>query len=153
MEKIKIIPQKEFDYIYSRVTRLCVDMVIKSGNKILLTKRKINPYNNLWHFPGGTVSFKEPLEDAIRRIAKSELNVDIEKMKMIGMMELLNDEEIHPVSIVFLVDVLPGQIKLDFQASEYAYFDKVPFDSIKEHKEFVRSNFKNIEIGEDNGSK
>lgn len=39
-KKIKIIPKKEFDYIYSRVTRLCVDMVIKSGNKIYRNKNK-----------------------------------------------------------------------------------------------------------------
>lgn len=71
------LTKEEFDSIYSKVPRLTVELVIKDGDKILLTKRSIEPCRGLWHLPGGTVYFGESLLDAVKRIAKKELSIDV----------------------------------------------------------------------------
>ena len=45
--------KKLFDEIYSKVPRLCVDIIIKSEDGILLPLRSIEPYEGKWHIPGG----------------------------------------------------------------------------------------------------
>lgn len=73
----KWLSDKDYDFIYSRVPRLCVDLAIKSKKGVLLTKRLIEPYKNTWHMPGGRVKFRESLADAIQRIAQDELGTKV----------------------------------------------------------------------------
>ena len=104
------LSQKDFDYIYKKFIRLCVDLIIKKDDGILLTKRMIPPAEGKWHFPGGTVYIGETIERAVKRVAKAELNVDVEIIKDIGFMEFVTKEEVYgkPASIVFLVKIISG---------------------------------------------
>jgi ADP-ribose pyrophosphatase YjhB (NUDIX family) len=133
------LSQKDFDYIYRRVPRLCVDLIIKNEKGILLTKRIIPPAKGKWHVPGGTVYIEETLEQAAKRIAKSELNVEIEIIKDIGFMEFPVKEEIYgkPVSIAFLVKIVSGEIKGSAQAMEIEFFEKLPENMMVDHKRFL----------------
>lgn len=50
------LPKPEYDSIYSRVPRLCVEVVISTrAQGVLLTRRDIPPNIGAWHIPGGTV--------------------------------------------------------------------------------------------------
>ena len=51
----KKLPLEEFMNIYHKVPRAAVDIVIKSNNGWLLTKRALPPYEGMWHIPGGTI--------------------------------------------------------------------------------------------------
>ena len=68
----KKLPYKEFLSIYRKVPRLCVDLVVKNKNGVLLTKRDIKPSKGMWHIPGGTILYDESVKDAIKRVAKEE---------------------------------------------------------------------------------
>ncbi len=48
---LKYLPFEEFQEIYSKVPRLCVEVVLRSDEGIMLTKRTINPWKGMWHFP------------------------------------------------------------------------------------------------------
>src|SRR5258706_5317068 len=98
---------EEFRSIYSQVPRLTVEVIIKNENGLLLTLRKIQPFQNLWHIPGGTVYFKEPISIAVSRVAKEELGVEVQIEKFLGYIEYLHQDDIgnwfdHPVGLVFL---------------------------------------------------
>ena len=44
------LPQEEFDWIFSRVPRLTVELVIASASRgVLLALREFGPYQGLWH--------------------------------------------------------------------------------------------------------
>ena len=47
------LPQEKYDEIYSKVPRICVEVVIRNEKGILLTKRAIPSSEGKWHFPGG----------------------------------------------------------------------------------------------------
>ena len=54
------LPKDEFDWIFSRVPRLTVEVVISEpGRGVLLSLRDIEPCRGMWHLPGGTVRFGE----------------------------------------------------------------------------------------------
>ncbi len=70
----------EYDYPRPAVT---VDVILiskSSPQKILLIKRKNDPFKNHWAFPGGFLDMDEDLETAAIRELKEETLVDIEKL-------------------------------------------------------------------------
>jgi len=137
----KYIPEKEFIKIYERVPRFCVEVLVKTKDGIIITKRAIEPMNGSWHFAGGTVHLKESIKEAVRRVAKEELNLDVEIIKGVGEMEFLNNYKKkgnkHMVSIAYLVKAKDiSSIKLDRQASSFMfckYKSDIPKHTVKEH--------------------
>ncbi len=82
------LPEEEFHAIYSRVPRLCVEVVIVTAERgVLLSLRDIPPNIGAWHIPGGTVLFGEPLEAAVRRVARHELGLDVAVGELLGYIE------------------------------------------------------------------
>ena len=67
------LPKEEFDAIFSRVPRLTVEIVIvRSDLGVLLARRGSGPCAGLWHLPGGTVRFGEPLIEAVALVPYEE---------------------------------------------------------------------------------
>ncbi len=137
--KRKRFSSKEFHYIYSRVPRLCVDLVIRTRRGIVLTKRAIAPSKGNWHFPGGTVMKGERLFDAAKRIAKEELGIAVRPGKILGAIEFFFRGYFgQPVSIVIEAKARPGQkIRLDWQASAVGAFTRVPKKTIPAQRKFL----------------
>ncbi|MBS3094225.1 NUDIX hydrolase [Candidatus Pacearchaeota archaeon] len=132
--------EKEFKDIFSKVRRICADLIIKnSRGEILLTLRKHNPVG-FWHLPGGMIYYNESVENAVHRLAKEELNAEVKIIKHSGFIDWFDyiggDK---PISIVFEVKLVSpeNKIKLDFQASEWKFFSEIPENILKEQKQFL----------------
>lgn len=141
--KIKKLPFEEFKSIYSKVPRLCVDLVIKNDQGVVFSKRSIPPAVGMWHFPGGTVLLRETIQDAVKRIAQDELGIDVEIIKLLGYIEFFKDKpqgtEIYgqSVSLALLAHPLSDQIRGSDQGKEVKFFTTIPEDTILEHKLFL----------------
>ena len=102
------LSEQEFHEIYAKVPRLTVEVVIQSPLGILLTKRTGGPCSGLWHIPGGTVRFGEPLVEAFTRVASVELGLEVEAGPLLGYIEYpshyLSGLD-SPVGIAFLCHV------------------------------------------------
>jgi len=136
---------KEFEKIYSKVPRLCVDLVIRTRKGILLTKRAINPWKGFWHTPGGTVLLNEKIECAVKRVAKEELNLDVSIKKILGTMEIFykgKNYAKHTISIVILVRIKSGKVILDKQAKDWKMFKILPKKMISNQKYFFKNKLK-----------
>ncbi len=65
-------------FIYYLNPPVSVVAILKNQqNEVLLTKRKFEPGEGLYDFPGGFVDEGETLEQALRREIKEELNLNI----------------------------------------------------------------------------
>jgi ADP-ribose pyrophosphatase YjhB (NUDIX family) len=128
----------EFKAIYSKVPRLCVDLVIKNKNGYLLTLRKKNGYEGLWHLPGGTVYYREHAPDAVKRIAKEELGTRVAIQKFIGFLEYPSEEKErgfgYSVSLLFLCKLTSSSLNLDDQAERVEFFKTIPENTIYEQR-------------------
>ena len=102
------LAEQEFREIYAKVPRLTVEVVIQTPLGILLTKRAHGPCSGLWHIPGGTVRFGEPLVTAVRRVASTELGLEVEAGPLLGYIEYpshyLKGLD-SPVGIAFLCSI------------------------------------------------
>jgi ADP-ribose pyrophosphatase YjhB (NUDIX family) len=141
MNKKGWLPYKEFKYIYTKVPRLCVDIIIENEKGIILSKRNITPDKGKWHFPGGTVIKNEKLISAVKRISQDETGLNVKVLRFITTIEYFrNDPYEHAVSIVYLTKPISGSLRGSNQAKEIEYFKKVPRNIIKEHAS-VLNNF------------
>ncbi len=140
---VKRLSKEEFDKIYARVPRVCVDLIIEIDGGILLTKRIIDPYMGKWHLPGGAILFGESLEEAAIHTAKRELNVKIDLGKLVGTVEFnpeRKENEKHAISLVFLAKIKSGELQLNEEANEFKIFKNgLPEEMILEHKNFLEN--------------
>jgi ADP-ribose pyrophosphatase YjhB (NUDIX family) len=138
------LSQKEFDFIYSRVPRLTVEIIVKNeAGAIYLTKRAIEPCKGQWHLPGGTVRFGEPMIVAVNRIALRELGVKVKQVENNGYIEYpshyLNDLD-SPVGIVFEVKKYSGQLTINEEALDCGWFTSIPSPMHADQNEFLLKN-------------
>lgn len=82
---------------------LTVDIIIEYGNRIVLIKRKNDPYKGHYALPGGFVDVGETVENAAIREAKEETGLDITIKKLVGVYsDRERDPRGHAVSICYL---------------------------------------------------
>lgn len=123
------LTQSEFDTIYSKVPRLTVEIILKSEEGVLLTLRTIEPCIGMWHLPGGTVWYGEMLEDAIKRIAKKEIGIDVIESEMIGIIEYPDHVASgygDPRGLAYLITDYKGVITTDEEAEAVEWFSSIP---------------------------
>lgn len=132
------LPQEEFDRIFSRVPRLTVEVVIASPERgVLLTLRDIEPCRGMWHLPGGTVRFGEPLVDAVARVAADELGLAVTVGPLLGYIEYPSHYENgldSPVGLAFAATITPVT---DSPAASSRWFTQLPENMHDEQKRFL----------------
>ncbi len=143
------LPYDKFKEIYSLVPRLAIEVVIVKDKSILLTKRSSHGWAGMWHTPGGTVLYREAVQDAVKRIALEELGVKIEVSRNLGYFEAWSEEKErgfgYSVSLPFLVIPEKVDFKLNSQATEFKFFSDLPDNIVPEHKEFYENiNFRSL---------
>jgi len=122
------IKQSAYDYIRSVMPILCVDILIKRGNEVLLVKRNNEPLKGRFFIPGGRIIKGERAYGAARRKIKSELGFTPTNLKFIGYYEdvyNIKGGTVATTSIVFEYEYKGEEIKLGEESSEWK-FGKLP---------------------------
>ena len=89
-----------------------VDGIIERDDKLLLVRRKKDPFKGSLSFPGGKVDEGEKVEDALKRELKEETNFDIEPTDILGVYsDPSRDPRGHRVSITFIATIKSGEAK------------------------------------------
>lgn len=139
------LSKEKFDEIYHQVPRTCVEVLIETDDGFfVLSKRLIPPCVGMWHIPGGTLFSGERLNDAAIRIAKDELGVKINILKVIGVVNYLEiyKDIGHSVGVVFLCKLDNKQkyeFKGSYQGEEIKVFNinNIDENTISAHKKFL----------------
>ena len=79
------IPKEEYVKIIKQTQIISTDLIIfnKLG-QVLLGYRNNEPAKNTWFVPGGKVRINERIHDAVRRVTKQELGVELHASKDLG---------------------------------------------------------------------
>lgn len=138
MKPVKL-PYEDYLSIYQRVPRLCVDLLLITGDGLLLSRRDIEPGKGLWHFPGGTVLMGESIEDALKRIALDETGLRVFNPRFIDVMEFngKNNLFFHTVSLVYKLDMEDAVPRGSKQGKTLKFLKDLPEGMIEEQKELV----------------
>ena len=116
---------------------LTVDAIIPYEGKIVLIKRRNEPFKDHYALPGGIVEYGESVESALIREVKEETGLDVEIYRLVGVYSDPNrDPRGHFVSVCFITVPKGGTLKADSDAKEVALFElsripKLAFDHNK----------------------
>jgi len=135
------LPQAEFEAIFSRVPRLTVEVVIAAaGRGVLLALRESGPCQGLWHLPGGTVRFGEPVRAAVARVADGELGLAVTARALLGYIEYPSHYE-HgldsPVGLAFAAEPVTGPPDAESLRGDCRWFSTLPDEIHDEQREFL----------------
>jgi 8-oxo-dGTP diphosphatase len=84
---------------------LAVDAVVIKKGKILLVRRKNEPYRGMLALPGGFVEYGEKTEEAVLRELKEETGMKGRIKRLVGVFsDPKRDPRGHVVSIAYLVE-------------------------------------------------
>lgn len=98
-------------------------------NKVVLLKRSIGPCYGKWVFPGGFMDRGELVEEAAIRETWEEVNLKVEIERLLNVYSYPGQ---LTVIIVYLVNVVGGQLKAKDEALEAATFspEEIPWDDL-----------------------
>ena len=102
MKRIRKSSETNYNKFREYFVFSCVDLLIFDNDSILLTKRTQNPHKGFWHLPGSIIRKNEKMRDAVKRAAKSELNLEVKILNYLEVYENLNDFR-HDLSHAFVV--------------------------------------------------
>lgn len=111
-----------------------VGAVLVLEGKILLEKRKNQPGKGKWSIPGGIVDLGERLEDAVIRETLEETCLEVEKPRLLDVVENVELDDKGKVKYHFvIVDYALRTKSSDFRVSSDAdELRWVPFDEVEE---------------------
>jgi ADP-ribose pyrophosphatase YjhB (NUDIX family) len=88
-----------------------VDFLISKddNSKILLVRRKNDPFKGMLSIPGGFINEGETAEEAMIREAKEETSLDVEPIAILGVYsDPQRDPRMHTISVTFITRILRG---------------------------------------------
>ena len=139
-----------FKTIIDSAPLISIDILLKKDGKVLLGKRINKPAQGYFFSMGGRVNKNEAIANAMARIAKNELNIELKYIpKFIGVFEHFYDDSIykvvstHYVNLAYEYEVKEVLNLPTEQHDEYRWFtiDEL-LQSVQVHK-YVKDYFRN----------
>ncbi len=135
-------------FVFFQNPKPTVGIYIVENGKVLLARRKNEPFKNFWSGVGGFVENGEaPHETAVRE-TREETGLEIEITNLIGMGKDVYSGE-HIIPIAFEAKIVGGQLKAQDDAVEVAWFplgelpENIAFGSGRKSLEALRKKHKN----------
>jgi len=135
-KRLRVCPECGFtDY---QNPKACVAILITSGRKVLLGRRKYKPAKGKWDIPGGFVDRGESVEKAVKREAYEETKLRVQIKKYLGSIpDVYGGRKKRPtVNLCFHVKVLRGKPKAgsDVDLLEWFSLDRLPKEMAFAHQ-------------------
>ena len=112
-----------------------VDIILSdnaNSNKVLIIKRKKDPFKDYFSLPGGFVNEGEKVEDAVKREAEEELLVKVEPIDILGVYSDPNrDPRGHIMSITFIAKIINAEPKAGDGVAELRWLEINDLKNIK----------------------
>lgn len=133
------IPPPEYKNIVKHVPVVSVDLLIHHAGGILLGKRQNEPAKGEWFVPGGTVLKGETRRQAVHRVARKELAVDVTIDQKIGVYDHFYEaaasdgiDSKQYLATAYVVTPISKQFEPDDQHKELRTFD-APFPELHDY--------------------
>jgi 8-oxo-dGTP diphosphatase len=116
-----------------------VDVIVQRDSKVLMIRRKKDPFKDQLALPGGFVNEGETVEEAMKREAKEELSLEVEPLDILGVYsDPGRDPRKHTLSVVFVGIIVSGQEKAGDDAAGIEWVEvasiekqKLAFDHVR----------------------
>ena len=124
-----------------------VDIIIECNSRILMIRRKNEPYKGCLALPGGFINEGERVEDAAKREASEETTLNVDVVEILGVYsDPKRDPRGHLMSTVFVgtipfdndTEALQASARDDAVGIEWIYLDALNISDIAfDHKKIL----------------
>jgi 8-oxo-dGTP diphosphatase len=112
-----------------------VDVILERESKILMVKRKKDPYKDHLALPGGFVNEGETVEDAMKREAMEETSLEIHPIDILGVYsDPRRDPRKHIVTVVFVGIIVSGDLRASDDAASIEWIQLSSIDQLQQQK-------------------
>ncbi|NIM44750.1 MAG: NUDIX domain-containing protein [Nitrososphaeria archaeon] len=134
-----------YKVILEKLPVVTVDAVIVHNDKFLLLKRNNPPVKDEWWIAGGRVFKNETLEAAVKRKVLEETGLNCKILCQAGVLnQLFSEENVHTVTIYFLMESDSMNVKLNDDHSEYKWVAKLDPDAHPFLRTIVENSIKKL---------
>ena len=123
-----------------------VDIIIEKDDKIVLIRRKNEPFKGKLAIPGGFVNEGELIEDRAIIEAKEETSLDVELKEILGVYSIPDrDPRGHLMTTVFIAKPISGKVKGGDDAADATWFkltDKILNELSFDHNKILTDYLK-----------
>ena len=149
-----MLKKEQYLDVIEKTTLTSVDLIIMKNNCILMGLRKNNPAKNYYFTPGVRTYKNENQLEAIKRVGKSELGIDInpENVKLVGVYDHIYDNNFdnnnfgtHYVVTAYLHKIKNNiKIELDDQHDEIKWINIDNMINDNTVHQYVKNYYKNL---------
>ena len=112
-----------------------VDVILERESKILMVRRKKDPYKDHLALPGGFVNEGETVEDAMKREAMEETSLEIHPIDVLGVYsDPRRDPRKHIVTVVFVGIIVSGDLRANDDAASIEWIQLDSIDQLQQQK-------------------
>jgi len=123
-----------------------VDIIIEKDDKVVLIRRRNEPFKGKLAIPGGFVNEGELIEDRAVQEAKEETSLGVELKEILGVYSIPDrDPRGHLMTTVFIAKPISGRVKGGDDAIEASWFkltEKILNEVSFDHKKILRDYLK-----------
>jgi 8-oxo-dGTP diphosphatase len=115
-----------------------VDVILERESKILMVRRKKDPYKDHLALPGGFVNEGETVEEAMKREAMEETSLEVHPLEILGVYsDPKRDPRKHIVTVVFVGIIVSGDLRANDDAAGIEWIQLGSIESLQQHKLFA----------------
>lgn len=96
--------------------------VVEDHGRLLLARRKHDPWKDHWHFPSGFVEYDEDVETTAVREIQEETGLEVAIEGIFGAYSYFDDPRKNGIIILFVARIVGGELRAGDDASEVAFF-------------------------------
>ncbi|MBU0742767.1 NUDIX domain-containing protein [bacterium] len=97
-------------------------VIVRRGERILLTRRRYAPREGLWTLPAGFLEYDEPAAAAARREAVEETGLEVEIEELFAVHHGILPPDRSVILIVYRARELAGELRAGDDAQEVGFF-------------------------------
>lgn len=113
-------------YRKEHIVTSVVAVIVDERERVLLTKRSIPPFKDMWVMPGGKIDLGEPILSALRREVDEEVGLEVEVGELIDVFEHVTPGEENCHYIILFYHCRPVHFELDHNPDEVSEITWVP---------------------------
>lgn len=120
-------------YRKEHIVTSVVAVIIDEWERVLLTRRSIPPFKDMWVMPGGKIDLGEPILVALRREVDEEVGLDVEVGDLIDVFEHVAPGEENCHYIILFYRCRPLHDNVEHNQDEVAEVQWVPRNELAQY--------------------